>query len=80
MNIKKTQDYCKGCIYWRPASGNYCKTGIHICHYLFDTGHMRNSLPPNCDKKVVQTVKKKRRKSINVRGNRQSKTEEICFS
>lgn len=52
--------YCKGCIYWRAASGNYGKSGMHICHYLHDTGHMRNSLPPNCDKRTTAKPSRKR--------------------
>lgn len=38
---------CKGCGYWRPVSWTNNKHG-HCCHYLLDTGHMRQQSGGAC--------------------------------
>lgn len=54
---------CEGCRYYRMIHNTNNKKS-KCCHYLLDTGFMRESDPENCNKRVER--KHKKRESVSM--------------
>lgn len=73
----ESQKQCKGCVYWRGASGN-SGLGTIMCHHMLDTGKRRIDNDGVCGSKTtpleqVEELIEKAKKSIVTAPKKESK-------